>query len=392
MRTNKRYQRSILTKYGKIVFSRYDLRPKTKEDYEKLMEQEGISAVVPLDCYLGLNNLPFKMTVDLMLEVAYWAQNQCSYQAAEDAVSKVLGITVNDDTIRSVTNEIGAIVFNNDCKSAEETYKKLTTGKISFPHRKKDGVLYIETDGAALNTRQKDNNGSTWRENKLGLVFSSDNIRFWTDKHGDRQHQIKKREYVSYVGSAAEFQKHLLACAIRNGYGTYKQTIILSDGATWIRNMKEELFPDAQQILDFYHLCENVNTFAKYLFKMDESKYKPWAEKICRLLKKSQYQTVLRELESTGHIKGKCPVDLHKYIVNNINNIDYAAYQKKGYFIGSGAIESGNKIILQQRLKQAGMRWNTQTAQFLLTLKAKMESQLWQTDVVSPVNRYYGTF
>ena len=389
LRTNKRCQRSILTLNGKLELSRYDLRPKTKDDYRKLLEQEGITVVVPLDYYLGLTKLPFKMTVDLMLEVAYWAQNQCSYQAAEEAISKVLGLEINDDTIRSVTNEIGAVIFDNDCKAAEETYEKITTGEMAFPRRQKDGVLYIEADGAALNTRQKDKDGSTWRENKLGIVFSSDNIRYWTDKQGDLQHKINKREYISYVGSVTEFQKHLLACAIRNGYGTYKQTVIISDGAAWIRNMKEELFPDAQQILDYYHLCENVNIFAKHIFKMDESKYKPWVDKMCQNLKKSKHKEVLDELESLV-VNGKCPINLHKYIVNNINNIDYAAYQEKGYFIGSGAIESGNKIILQHRLKQAGMRWNTQTAQYLLTLKSKVESNLWLKDVVSPVKRYYG--
>jgi hypothetical protein len=36
---------------------------------------------------------------------------------------------------------------------------------------------------------------------------------------------------------------------------------------------------------------------------------------------------------------------------------------------------------MQQRLKQAGMRWNVQTAQYLLTLKAKAESGLWVADV-----------
>jgi hypothetical protein len=332
------------------------------------------------------------MTVDLMLEVAYWAQNQCSYQAAEDTISRVFGLSINDDTIRSVTNEIGSIVFKNDCKSAEEVYSKLSTGKMSFPQHKKAGILYIETDGAALNTRQKDNNGSTWRENKLGIVFSSDNIRFWKDKKGNRQHKINKREYVSYVGGVGEFQKHLFSCAIRNGYGTYGQTIILSDGATWIRNMKEELFPDAQQILDFFHLCENVNTFAKHIFKMDESKYKPWTERVCAELKESKYKDVLKEIESFGNTEGKSPINLHSYITNNAKNIDYATYQKEGYFIGSGAIESGNKIVLQQRLKQAGMRWNTNTAQYLLTLKSKKESGLWSTDVVSPVIRHYDSF
>jgi hypothetical protein len=54
---------------------------------------------------------------------------------------------------------------------------------------------------------------------------------------------------------------------------------------------------------------------------------------------------------------------------------------QKGYFIGSGTVESGNKTVLRQRLKQAGMRWNVDTAQNLLTLKAKAESGLWHSDV-----------
>ena len=323
------------------------------------------------------------MTVDAMLQVSYWAQNQCSYQRAEEALYKVMGIYINDDTIRMVTNYIGNLVFKEDCRRAEAYTALLFSGKASFARRKK-GVLYIETDGAALNTRHKDNAGSTWRENKLGIVFSSDNIYSWTDKKGERQRQLRKREYVSYIGSADEFRKHLVACAVRNGYGLYEETVILADGATWIRTMSQDCFPDAQQILDFYHLSENVYEYAKHYFRMDESKSKEWAKKICSALKKSRYSDVLKELES--HDKrhmGKCQVNLHGYITNNINNIDYAAYEQKGYFIGSGAIESGNKVVMQQRLKQAGMRWNVETAQNLLTLKAKAESSLWHSDVES---------
>jgi len=343
-----------------------------------------------MDQYLGLTELPFKMTVATMLEASYWAQNQCSYQAAEDAIFKSIGIKINDDTVRLVTNTIGTLVFQKDCENAQAAYKKLNTGKLSFPY-KKSGTLYIETDGAALNTRYKDQNGSSWRENKLGLIFSSDNLYSWHDKHGVLQHQIRKKEYVSFVGSVDEFQKHLFACALRNGYGNYKETVILSDGATWIRNMKDLLFPDAQQILDFYHLCENVYTFAKEIFNMQESLFKPWAARICGDLKKSRYMDVLKELESMDSKQtNKSPINLHGYISNNINNIDYASYLDKGYFIGSGAIESANKTLLQKRLKQAGMRWNTDTAQSLLTLCAKRESGLWLEDVVIPVMKRFG--
>ena len=367
-----------------MTFSRYSLIPGNPESKESLYGLHGVKSIFPMDSYLGLSGLPFKITPAAMLRIAYWAQNQSSYQRAEDAIADAMHIKINDDTIRQVTNYVGSLVFQNDCKSAEDAFGLLEnsvpgTGK-KIPH-----ILYIQTDGAALNTRLKDKDGSTWRENKLGEVFSTDNIYYWTDHKGIRQHRINKKEYISYVGAASEFMKHLLACALRNGYGCYRDTVVLSDGATWIRNMVEECFPDAQQILDFFHLSENVHTYAKYLFKMDEAKYKPWAKNICELLKKSQYKSVLQELEADKDKKPDgCPVNLYNYISNNIKNIDYAAYEQKGYFIGSGAIESGNKIILQDRLKRAGMRWNTQTAQAMLTLKTKSESGLWYRDVEIP--------
>lgn len=348
------------------------------------MDHSGTKSVVPLDCQLGLAGLPFKITPAAMLKIAFWAQNQSSYQRAEDAISEIMHIKVNDDTVRLVTNFVGGIVFGNDCRKADDALAVLESGRLPFP-KNRTGVLYIQTDGAALNTRHKDNDGSTWRENKLGEVFSSKDIRYWTDKKGKRRHQIIKKEYVSYVGAAAEFKKHLLACAIRGGYGQFKESVILSDGATWIRNMAEELFADAQHILDFFHLCENVNTYAKHMFNMDESKYRPWAKDICSSLKASDADCVLRELVAVKGAKlDNCPVNLHTYISNNINHIDYAAYEKKGYFIGSGAIESGNKIVLQDRLKRAGMRWNPATAQAMLTLKSKAESNLWLSDVEKP--------
>ena len=83
------------------------------------------------------------------------------------------------------------------------------------------------------------------------------------------------REYISYIGSVAEFKKHFFALALRNGYERYSETVILSDGATWIRSVKDELFPDAQQILDFLHLCEITYGFAKAIWGQDEGKYRP---------------------------------------------------------------------------------------------------------------------
>jgi hypothetical protein len=324
------------------------------------------------------------MTPEVMLNVAYWAQNQGSYQEAEDAMLRAYKMKINDDTIRHVANYIGDIIFKEDCRKAQAAFDELNSGKLRFPNKKRKGILYIETDGANVNTRSKGEDGSSWRENKLGIVFSSDNIYTWKNHKGEEQRQINKREYIAYIGSVSEFKKHLYLCALKNGYGKYEKTILIADGATWIRNIREELFPDAQQILDYYHLCENVNTYAKHLFGAEPAQYADWANEMCGLLKKSKWQKVLNDIEKRKK-PSNCPVDLHGYIVNNSSGIDYAKYIDEGYFIGSGAIESGNKSVLQQRLKQAGMRWNVQTAQCLLTLRTKYKSGTWVQEVERPI-------
>lgn len=196
-------------------------------------------------------------------------------------------------------------------------------------------------------------------------------------------HRILKREYISLIGSAQDFKFHFLALALRNGYGSYEKTVIISDGATWIRNMKDELFPDAQHILDLFHLKENVYSFAKEIFKNDDAKYVPWAENMCRKLEDGRWKEVLEKLEPYKNMPAKPGiVNLYTYIYNNRDNINYPAYKEAGMFVGSGAIESGNKTVLQKRLKLPGMRWNIDTAQYVVALRAKLESGLWDSYVV----------
>lgn len=81
--------RSILTTGGKISYSRYVLRPADPGSKEKLFEMDGVNTVIPLDCALHINGLPFKMTVSMMLEVAFYATVLDSYQAAEEIIGKI---------------------------------------------------------------------------------------------------------------------------------------------------------------------------------------------------------------------------------------------------------------------------------------------------------------
>lgn len=87
---------------------------------------------------------------------------------------------------------------------------------------------------------------------------------------------------------------------------------------------------------------------------------------------------VLASLPDLKDVKLPAQVpNLRVYIQNNRGRIDYRRYKSKGYYIGSGAIESGNKLVIQQRMKQSGMRWSTSGGQYIAALRAKYTSNQW---------------
>lgn len=384
LKNDKKDIKSIVTTKGMLTIERTVLRPADKTGLEKLLNEEDARCVVPLDIVLGIDVLPFKMTREMMCEVAFWAQNQSSFKAAEGILKKVYGVSVVSETVRRIADYVGKIIFDEDTQNAEMQYSNIAATEHT---KDKDGVLYIQLDGATLNTRQQNDSGSTWRENKLGVVFSSDNIVTRINKKGEKHNTITRREYTSYLGGVGQFKKHLYSCAAKNGYGKYKTAVVISDGAPWIRKMCDEVFPDAVQVLDLFHLCENTYEYAKAIFKNDEAKFKPWAEDIIGKFKASKADDVVGILMGFQGCKlPKGTVDLLTYVNNNYDRIDYKQYSEKGYFVGSGAIESANKAVLQKRLRLSGMRWNENTAQYLLSLRAKLESGLWNECVIDKIS------
>lgn len=142
--------------------------------------------------------------------------------------------------------------------------------------------------------------------------------------------------------------------------------------------MCEELFPDAVQILDFYHLSENTHDYSKLLYTDNEVERKKWVKDVLDAITTGKVDEAIKYVE-TSKIE-KVPdriVNLYTYLTNNRERIDYKYYKEKGYYIGSGAIESGNKMVIQQRMKQSGMRWSINGGQYIAALRTKYESNKW---------------
>ncbi len=119
---------------------------------------------VPLDEVLELSGLPHRMTSLCQLEAAYWCQNQNSFQESRDVIKKVMNVEISSETLRLATEEVGKIIFDKDTARSAFSLENAHLHETADTPKKR--TLYIMTDGAAVNTRIEDVNGSTWRENK----------------------------------------------------------------------------------------------------------------------------------------------------------------------------------------------------------------------------------
>ncbi len=324
-----------------------------------------------------------------MLACAYLAQDQASFQMAEEKLKRTFHISVDDDTIRKAADCVGKLVFEEDRRIAEEIWEAFHTKSLPATLKKRKGTLYIAVHGSFLNTRRREEGCSTRTKNRVGIFFTVDENSEWKNREGTFRGRLEKKEFISYLGSVSEFKKHLLAAAVRNGYDSYEKVILLSDGAEWISRMKEELFGDSVVlILDFLSLRDAVYSFGKAKYKGDESRYVPWAWEVCKKLKDGRWKEVLSELNSSEIYKNT--VNLYHYIEINQNYINYPQYWEQGYLTDSGIMESGDKRSLETRFQQTGMRWGLDTAQYLIALAAKQESGLWESDVVKRVHHVLG--
>jgi molybdopterin converting factor small subunit len=284
-----------------------------------------------------------------------------------------LNINISGTTIQCISEEIGKKVHEENMENAEDSYEKIHNVEDD---EKIEGDLYILMDGSQVNTREENNKGSTWKEMKLGEIFVSKDII--KRKNGDSI--ITKKEYVTYLGSVNEFKKVLLNSANNAGYGKYKNTVVIGDGAHWIWNMCDEHFPDSIKILDYYHAIENVNEYAKALYPSDEIESKKWANTVLNYLKQGKEDKALEMVNEKRINKENLPngiVNLPEYFKNNKGRVTYQKFENEGYYIGSGPIESGNKTVIQHRMKQAGMRWSIEGGQYIAALRAKYKSNKW---------------
>jgi len=400
---------NVLSPIGWISYRRYALRPVDDGSKATLEALTGAKSVYPLDEHLGLDNLPFCVTCDMALLIAKKCICADSYEEVAKELTSVYGVRpggneygccLSDDTVRKITDYVAGLVLGNENQFVNDMVSDYSPSKIKIGHRagrpkNNPFIVYLQTDGATYPARAEGEIEAGYRENKLGVVFTSDTMEERVDAKGHLRPKIGDREYICNVGGVEEHRKHLIATALKYGLEEADAMVILTDGAEWARLMKRDYFPFAQQILDLYHLKENVHKFADQEFGTTSEEGKKWAEKVCDMLENGKWREVLELPEVYQYSENgkkelpKGRFNLYNYIWNFRDCIDYPTYLELGYLIGSGAVESGHRTVLQKRLKQPGMRWLPSRAEGILCLRAKYLSGLWDIEVRSIVRKNY---
>ena len=65
------------------------------------------------------------------------------------------------------------------------------------------------------------------------------------------------------------------------------------------------------------------------------------------------------------------------YLDKRVAQMQYPAFQEQGWPIGSGCVESANKLVVEARLKGAGMHWQRANVDPLLALRNILCSDRW---------------
>jgi len=184
--------------------------------------------------------------------------------------------------------------------------------------------------------------------------------------------------YFSRLADAETFARAALVEIQRRGVERAGLVCAVTDGAVWIQGFLELHCPTALRILDFSHAAEYVAAVGQTVFGEATPAFQTWLQTTLHELKHASPDTVLQTLrDMQQELQGgtRSPEKLEvvqtalNYLENRRSAIEYAEFQKAGYPIGSGSVESGNKVVVEARLKGAGMHWARPHVNPLLALR-----------------------
>jgi len=267
--------------------------------------------------------------------------------------------------------------------------RKALEGEIDGSQRKSISsdlsVSYVEADGIGVSglpgeVSEKGKNGGPAQtfEVKIGATFTQSfdsNGRPLLDHKKEIYRDSHSTKYMGTVEHVESFTSQLDTFT-RNAKISFAVALVfLSDGAIWLENLRLKLFPNSIGIVDIFHALEHLFALVKDLRFNRPKKRLAFYEQCAYLLKLGEIDSMVALISTkiTPSNKKKIEKQL-AYFTNNKNKMRYGLFRAAGLFIGSGVIEGGCKLIVENRLNRSGMRWTKKNAANVVALRSAIYS------------------
>jgi hypothetical protein len=298
--------------------------------------------------------------------------SRLSFAQAAELVRFFWGVLVSDDTVRRATERAGAALV-----AAEEAELGQVEREFAAPPPG-PAVAQWSMDGAFVPLRH-----GQWAEVKLATVGT---VTTRPGRAGEREAHAQDLCYFARLADAATFGRQVRLLVQRRGVQTAGVVAAVSDGAPWIQGIVDTYRPDAVRILDFPHALAHVATAAQATFA-DPAVLAAWLEEQAHALKHDGPDPVLAALRAlpTGDAPdpsaaAEARAATLDYLEARRLMLRYPVFAAQGYPLGSGAVESACKLVVEARLKGRGMHWQAANVSPLLALRASAGSGRWTQD------------
>lgn len=278
---------------------------------------------------------------------------------AEETINNLTGAGFNAKQIERVCHRYGGEVEKEDLHDIE------VHGYEEVPPPQNDRLHYVSVDGSMYLTREEG-----WKEIKLGRIYEEGDIV----PVSDGRTMLAASQYVAHLGGHTDFLPKM-EYHIEN----LRNKVFIADGARWIWNWVEDTYPDSVQIVDYFHAKEHLCDFAREYFK-DGERRRQWIHEQGGTMMEKGVGPVIEALaalpgeEGTDGKRSK----LIAYYERHRERMQYHDFLEKGLQIGSGAMESAHRDVLQERLKLSGQRWTMEGLQQMAQLRVVYKSGQWE--------------
>jgi hypothetical protein len=286
------------------------------------------------------------------------------------------GMSIGINTIRRIAQR-----FASRAKIAQQMETIALTDSLGQRR------VVVSTDGGRLRLRKYKRGPRTkkgrrrfkasWKEPKLVIIYT-------VDDQGKMDRRFIPVIEGTLKGPDTAFgllHYHLKQLGVR----TAEQILFVADGARWIWNRISKLIESlglsgnkVYELVDFYHAVEHLAKVADFKKNWKPSEKKKWLQKHRRMLLKGPTDQVIAAIKTL--CRGRNSKDIateRNYFIRNQHRMNYQHIANLKLPIGSGAMESAIRRVVNLRMKGASIYWLEETAEAMLMLRSYYKSGRW---------------